>query len=176
MKLLKVLSMFTLVCFTSSVFAQKHPEIFDVSDVVFGAHKLDTTYLYAAGAWSDASERENAMSVQLQCFKRIGYCAVAEPVVVGEGPGSVGAMLDGYDILRWDEREMIAVDSSPICTVNTIRADLIAKTITISSAKKATKSANQDPLCKEVDQSTAFLVNHDEVTKKIVEKAKQKKP
>jgi hypothetical protein len=162
--------------FASTASAQTHPEIFDVSDVVLGAQKLDTTYLYAAGAWSDASEMENALSVQIECFKRIRYCMVAQPLVVGQGPGSVGAMLDGYDILRWDEREMIAVDSSPICSVNTIRADFIAKTITISAAKKATKLADKDPFCKDVNQSTAFLVNNDEVTKKIIQKAKQKKP
>jgi hypothetical protein len=71
---------------------------------------------------------------------------------------------------------MIAVDSSAICVVNTIRADFIAKTITISSGKKATKLADEDPFCKDADQSTAFLVNHEEVKKKIVEKAKRKRP
>lgn len=167
---------FAVLFLVSMAHAQKHPEIFDVSDVVMGAQRLATRYLYAAGAWSDASEIENALSVQIECYKRIGLCNVAQAVIVGQGPGSVGVALDGFDVLRWDEREMIAVDSSAICVVNTIRADLVAKTVTISSAKKATESAEKDPLCKLVDQSTAFLVNHDEVTKKIVEKAKQKKP
>jgi hypothetical protein len=159
----------------SRLLSQKHPEIFDVSDVVLGTHKLDTTYLYAAGAWSDADEIKNALSVHIECFKRIDYCSVAEPVVVGKGPGSVGVSVDGFDILRWDDREMIAADNTPICVVNTIRADFIAKTVTISSGKKATKLADEDPVCKHVDLSTAVLVNHEEVTKKIIEKAKQNK-
>ena len=171
----KVLSMFAVLFLASIAHAQKHPEIFDVSDVVMGAQRLPTRYLYAAGAWSDASEMENALSVQIECYKRIDLCNVARAVVV-QGPGSVGVALDGFDILRWDEREMIAVDSSAICVVNTIRADFMAKTITISSAKKGTKLAEKDPFCKDVDQSTAFLVNHEEVTKKIVQKANQKKP
>jgi hypothetical protein len=176
MKPLKALSTFTLLFLASTAYAQKHPEIFDVSDVVIGAQRLPTRYLYAAGAWSDASEMENALSVQIECYKSIDLCNVARAVVVGQGPGSVGTVLDGFDILRWDEREMIAVDSSAICVVNTIRADFIAKTITISSGKKATKLADEDPFCKDADQSTAFLVNHEEVKKKIVEKAKRKRP
>lgn len=79
-------------------------------------------------------------------------------------------------ILRWDEREMIAVDSSAICVVSTIRADFVAKTITISSTKKGTELAEKDSFCKDIDQTTAFLVNHEEVTRKIVQKANQKKP
>lgn len=176
MKSLKQSVLLAVLFLCSTAHAQKHPEIFDVSDVVFGGQRLPTRYLYAAGAWSDASEKENALSVQIECYKRISQCNVARAVVVGEGPGSVGVVLDGFDILRWDEHEIIAVDISAICVVNTIRADLIAKTITISSAKKATESAEKDPFCKNVDESTAFLVNHDEVTKKIVQKAKQKKP
>ncbi|MGA9156514.1 MAG: hypothetical protein WB249_06975 [Candidatus Sulfotelmatobacter sp.] len=168
--------MLTVLFLASIAHAQMHPEIFDVSDVVMGAQRLPTRYLYAVGAWSDASEMENAQSVQIECYKRIDLCNVAQAMVVGQGPGSVGVALDGFDILRWDEREMLAVDSSAICVVNTIRADFVAKTVTISSAKKGTALAEKDPYCKDVDQSTAFLVNHEEVTKKIVQKLKQKKP
>ena len=175
MNSLKPLSVLAALFLACTAHAQKHPEIFDQSEVVFGAQRLPTRYLYAAGAWSDASEMENALSVQIECYKRIDFCHVARAVVVGEGPGSVGVVLDGFDILRWDEREMIAVDSSPICIVNTIRADFVEKTLTISSAKKAGKVAEQSPVCKLVDESTAFLVNGDEVVKKIVQKAKQQK-
>jgi hypothetical protein len=75
---------------------------------------------------------------------------------------------------------MIAVDSSAICVVSTIRADFTAKTMTISSAKKATEMADRDPYCKNVDQSTVFLINlflaHDVAGDKTVQGAKQKKP
>jgi len=172
----RVLSMFAVLLLASIAHAQRHPEIFDVSDVVIGAQRLPTRYLYAAGAWSDASEMENALSVQIECYKRIDLCSVAQAIVAGQGPASVGVILDGFDTLRWYEREMIAVDSSAICVVNTIRADFVAKTITISSAKKGTELAEKGPFCKDVDQTTAFLVNHEEVTRKIVQKANQKKP
>ena len=173
---LKVFSLFTVLFLASTTHAQKHPEIFDVSDVVIGAQRLPTRYLYAAGAWSDASEIENALSVQIECYKRIDLCNVARAVVAGQGPGSVGVVLDAFDILRWDEREMLAVDSSAICVINTIRADFVAKTITINSAKKATKLADEDPFCTDVDQSTAFLVNHEEVKKRSFKRRRRKSP
>jgi hypothetical protein len=72
------------VLFLASIaHAEKHPEIFDVSDVVIGAQRLPTRYLYAAGAWSDASEMENALSVQIECYKRIDLCNVARAIVAG---------------------------------------------------------------------------------------------
>jgi hypothetical protein len=172
--------MLTLLSCASAAYAQKHPLIFDVSEVVVGAKRIPTTYLYAAGQWSDADEIENAMSVQIHCYKDLGFCSVAQALVTGKGPGGVGVEFDDFDILRWDEQEMIAVDSSSVCAVNTIRADFTAKTMTISAAKKATESADKDPYCKFVDQSTAFLIDlfhkHDVAGDKTVQGAKQKKP
>jgi hypothetical protein len=49
------------------------PADFDVSDVVVGAKRIPTTYLYAAGKWSDADEKESAMSVQIQCYKQLDF-------------------------------------------------------------------------------------------------------
>ncbi len=172
----KVVGVVAVIFLSVLAHAQKHPEIFDVSDVVLGARRLPTKYLYAVGAWSDASEMENAMSVQIQCYKVIDFCQVARALIVGQGPGSVGVSLDGFDILRWDERELIAVDTSAICIVNTIRADFVARTITLSSAKQGTEMAEKDPFCKNMDLPTAFLVNHEEVLKKITQKASRKKP
>jgi hypothetical protein len=172
MKPLRILGVFTVVYFASTGFAQVHPEIFSVSDkIVIGAQRLHTRYLYAVGAWSDAGDMENYHSVQIECYKRIGFCNVARALVDWPVPG-VGVMLDGFDILRWDEGEMIAVDNSPTCVVNTIRADFIAKTITISKAAKSTDKL----LCEGIDLSPAFLVNSDEINKRILQKAKQKKP
>jgi hypothetical protein len=94
---LKISSMLTVLFLASIAHAQMHPEIFDVSDVVMGAKRLPTRYLYAAGAWSDASETENALSVQIECYKRVDLCNVAQATIVGQGPGSVGVTLDGFD-------------------------------------------------------------------------------
>src|SRR5437868_4148625 len=47
--------------------------------------------------------------------------------------GKAWVDLSSYDILRWDSRELIAVDSSPICIVNTLRADFTKKKVTMSS-------------------------------------------
>jgi hypothetical protein len=102
MKSLKQSVLLVVLSLAWTAHAQKHPKIFDVSDVVFGGQRLPTRYLYAAGAWSDASEIENALSVQIECYKRISQCNVAR-AVVGKGPGSVGVVLNGFDVLRWDE-------------------------------------------------------------------------
>lgn len=51
-RLLSVLVTFTLAV---PVAAQK-PVIFDVSNVVVGAQKIQTLYLFAEGKWSDAGE------------------------------------------------------------------------------------------------------------------------
>lgn len=53
--------------------------------------------------------------------------------------------MNSSDILRWDTREVIAVDSSPICVVNTLRFDLIAKNITLTMALKG---QTKDSYCK----------------------------
>jgi hypothetical protein len=69
--------------------------------------------------------------------------------------GDAMANLDSYDILRWDTAEIIAVDSSPICVVNTMRVDLVAKKIAISSTAKGEP---KDKLCESMEnQPTAFL-------------------
>jgi hypothetical protein len=65
--------------------------------------------------------------------------------------------LNGFDILRWDAQELIAVDSSPICVVNTLRFDFKSRTVTASSTLKGDNAAAKDPFCKDVNTSTAFL-------------------
>ena len=63
-----------------------HPEIFDISDVTVGAQKLDTSFLYAVGKWSDATIRAGAMSTEIHCYKRFGFCEVASADSISEGP------------------------------------------------------------------------------------------
>ena len=133
------------------------PLIFDVSDVVAGAQRIDTRYFLATGKWSDDGNDVGVNSVEIHCYKRFGFCEVAH------GYSSVGKAwvgLDSFDILRWDNQELIAVDSSPICVVNTLRADFIAKKVSISSTSKAER---RDKFCATMDADpatfkTAFLI------------------
>jgi hypothetical protein len=110
------------------------PTIFDVSDVVAGAQRIDTRYFYATGKWSDDGNEAGINSVEIHCYKRFGFCEVAHAY---SSFGKAWVSLDSFDILRWDNQELIAVDSSPICVVNTLRADFTAKKVSISSTSKA---------------------------------------
>jgi hypothetical protein len=150
------------------VAAQK-PIIFDVSDVVVGAQKIQTLYLFAEGKWSNAGEHIGAASTQIQCYKSLGFCDVANAF---ETSGEANVDLTALDILRWDSKEIIAVDSSPICVVNTVRVDLVTKRITLSSSDKG---VTKDPFCKGSDKlSTAFLWGLEDTTKDAIERAKSK--
>jgi hypothetical protein len=127
--------------FATMLSAQK-PTIFDVSEVVVGTQRVLTLYLFAVGRWSDADPHVGVMSTNIQCYKALGFCEVAS----AEWMGNQATLLaDSFDILRWDTGEIIAVDSSPICVVNSLRADLATKRVTLSSADKGVA---RDPFCK----------------------------
>lgn len=132
--------------------AQHTPTIFDVSDVVAGAQRVPTKYLFATGKWSDAGEHVGVSSTEIHCYQRFGFCEAASALsLYGESEVS----LDSFDILRWDAKEIIAVDSSPLCVVNTLRFDLVAKKIAISTTSKG---LTKDAMCKgDENQPTAFL-------------------
>jgi hypothetical protein len=139
-----------------SIFSQaqeQKPEILDVSDVTIGSQKLDTTYLLAIGQWSDSSKATSVYSAEIHCYKRFSFCEVASADSSNHYSG-VFVMLNSFDIVRWDEREMIAIESSPTCVVNTLRADLVKRTVTLSSISKG-ETANK--LCDGSDRPTAFL-------------------
>ena len=165
----RLLSVFVAFVLAVPVAAQK-PIIFDVSNVVVGARKIQTLYLFAEGKWSDAGEHIGAASTQIQCYKSLGFCDVANAF---ETFGEANVDLTAFDILRWDSREIIAVDSSPICIVNTLRVDLVTKRITLSSSDKG---VTKDPLCKGSDKlSTAVLWGEEEIVKDAINRAKAKK-
>ena len=111
----------------------QQPWIFDVSNVVIGPQRLATLWAYAVGKWSDAGSDVGKWSTAIHCYKRFGFCEVASASTSGR---LASVSLDTYDILRWDTSEMIAVDSSPICLVTTLRFDFAAKKVSISSALK----------------------------------------
>jgi hypothetical protein len=149
--------------------AQK-PTIFDVSDVVVGTQKIQTRYFYAAGKWSDAGDHIGPLSTEIQCYKSLGFCSVANASAMD---GNANVSLDSFDILRWNNLEIIAVDSSPICTVDTIRVDFATKRVTLSSSDKG---VTKDPFCKGSDKlPTAVLWGEDEIVKDAINKAKSNK-
>jgi hypothetical protein len=68
--------------------------------------------------------------------------------------------LTTYDILRWDSRELIAIDSSPDCVVNTLRLDFVKHKITMGSTLTGAKGMtlpNGKGFCEGLDLKTAFL-------------------
>jgi hypothetical protein len=165
----RILSAFVAFALAVPVAAQK-PIIFDVSNVVVGAQKIQTLYLYAQAKWSDAGDHIGPLSTQIQCYKSLGFCDVANAI---ETFGEANVDLTAFDILRWDSKEIIAVDSSPICIANTLRIDLITKRVTLSSSDKG---VTKDPFCKGSDKlSTAVLWGEGDIVKDAIDRAKAKK-
>lgn len=146
---------------TAPVFAQEQkPVIFDVAEVVAGAQRTETLYAYAMGKWSDADEHLAIASTEIHCYERFGFCEEGDATYFG---GQAGVTVTSLDILRWDKRELIAVDSTPICVVNTLRFDFVAKKVTVTMALKG---ETKDKFCKDVKAATAFLGGIDDEVKK----------
>jgi hypothetical protein len=132
----------------------QHPLIFDVSTVVVGSQRLETLWVFAEGRWTDADPDVGINSTDIHCYKRFGFCEVAS---VSKPSRWASVNLSNFDILRWETNEMIAVDNSPICVVNTLRFDFVAKKVSLSSMSKGER---QDKLCKDLTPSmmtTVFL-------------------
>jgi hypothetical protein len=135
--------------------AQK-PLILDVSTVVVGSQRIETLYAFASGKWSDAGATVGINSTDIHCYKLFGFCEVASAL---NSLNLAWVSLSSFDILRWDASEMIAVDSSPICMVNTLRFDFAAKKVSLSSTSKGDTG---DKFCAGLTPSmmaTAFLTD-----------------
>jgi len=153
-----------IACTVTPAAAQK-PSIFNVSNVVVGAQRIETTFFLAAGKWSDSGVKEGLDSTEIHCYKRLGFCEVAS-TYPGDNTG-----LTEYDILRWNKQEMVAEDNSPICVVSILRADFVKKTVTLSSTDKGVR---KDPFCAGADKMpTAFLLGPDDVLKARRQKKKR---
>jgi len=111
----------------------QHPLIFDVSTVVVGAQKLETLWFFAEGKWSDASSDVGLNSTDIHCYKRFGFCEVAEAMSLSK---TAVLRVEDFDILRWNDDEIIAVDTSPVCITTTLRVDFSAKKVSLSSTSK----------------------------------------
>jgi hypothetical protein len=168
MRLSWCVCIFVALALVIPITAQK-PTIFDVTDVVIGAQEIPTLWLFAEGRWSDADEHIGPVGTQIFCYKSLGFCDEAS----ADWDGSNAYVRHtSFDILRWDSKEIIAVDSSPICVANTLRADLITKRITLSSSDKGVTSS----FCKGIDKlPTTVLWGVKEVVKDAVDRAKNKK-
>ena len=125
----------------------QQPLIFDVSTVVVGSQRLETLYASAEGKWSDAGPGLLPNSTEIHCYKRFSFCEVAS---ASTSAGLASVSLNSFDILRWDTSEMIGVDSSPVCLVNTLRFDFAARKVSISSASKG---ETRDKYCKDLTPS-----------------------
>jgi hypothetical protein len=164
MKYLRLMLALAVVLFLAiSVYAQDQtPEILSVSQAVAGAKRTETLYAHAVGKWSDADDHLAVMSTEIDCYESFGLCDEADALYAS---GQAGASLNSFDILRWDKRELIAVDSSPICVVNTLRFDFVAKKVSITMSLKG---ETKDPFCKDMKATTVFLGGvKDEIKKNI---------
>ena len=147
------------------VYAQDQtPEIFFVSFGPVGAQKTETLYAHAMGKWSNADDHLAVWSTEIDCYEHFGFCEEADATYFF---GEAGATLNSFDILRWDKRELIAVDSSPICVVNTLRFDFAAKKVSMTMALKG---ETKDPFCKDAKATTTFLGGVEDKIKKEIKK------
>ena len=170
MKRFVIVLLTVLIVSTIGQTQEQTPETLDVAEVVVGAKRLYTTYLYAVGQWSDSTDATAVQSSEIHCYKRFGFCEVASADSIG-GPNGVYVSLNSFDIVRWDKQEMIAVDSSPICLVNTLRADFQKHKVTLSSTSKG---ETKDKMCEHTETPTAFLGGSHDAVKRILMKAKKR--
>jgi hypothetical protein len=139
-----------VLCSALLVGQEQSAEVFDVSNVVVGAKRIDTLYFLAQGKWSDA-DTPAVLSTEIHCYKTFALCEEAHAHLVA---GQAIVALDEYDVIRWDTKELIAVDSDPPCVVRTLRADFDTNVVTKTIALKG---GVKDHSCDGFQASTAFL-------------------
>ena len=150
---------------------EQHPEIFgEPSVATIGAEHIETLWTEASGRWSDAGKDMGTTSSHVECYKKFAFCFQAEAYSLG---GQAWVNTTTLDILRWDDRELIAVDSFPTCQVNQIRFDFKTKQVSVTESPK--KGETKDPFCKDVKATTAYLGGlKDELHRLDNERSKQK--
>jgi hypothetical protein len=147
------------------------PGAFDLSDVVVGTKHIQTKYLFAEGKWSDADSHASLMSTEVHCYKALGFCDEATAVYVPVGQGQASVFTNQYDILKWDDSELIGT-SALDCVDYTLRVNFITKQVSRTMAPKATPKANHDPSC-HGRESTGFLSGLESEKRKIEIKGKK---
>lgn len=141
------------VCFAVPAGAQdQHPEIFGEPTIVtMGTQRVETLWVEATGKWSDAGKDIGTSSSHIECYKKFAFCFQAEAYSFG---GQAWVNTTTLDILRWDQSELIAIDSTPTCQVNQIRFDFKTKQVSVTESPKGD---TKDPFCKDVKATTAYL-------------------
>jgi hypothetical protein len=152
------------------------PAVFDLSDVVVGTKQIDTTFFLTIGKWSDASRCSDEAKVftpstEIHCYKAFSFCDEANAISVRGQPS-----LDttSYNILRWDAKEIVAVNSEAPCIEDTLQVDFDARRVT---ATRALKHKPNDPWCKTFstkDERVAFLEGMKEELEKYRVKPEKK--
>lgn len=120
--------------FAVSARAQK-PMLFNVSRGIVGARRIPTLYFHALGKWSDAGGHVGLLSTEIKCYKAFGFCDVANAHWI---LSQASVTLRTFEIVRWDNTAIIAVDRAPLCERDTIRAELPKKKVTMSSIDTCT--------------------------------------
>jgi hypothetical protein len=156
-----------LISLSMLVMAQK-PFVFDNSDVVVGARRIPTLQFIAAGKWSDAGDNLGMDSTRIQCYKAFGFCEIAQAFNFN---GNAVVNLDGFDILQWNDNELIATDGDKCAS--TLRVNFKTELVTISSSTDKGEFASL--FCTRYKLGTAVLWTPEDVVKDLMNKAKSKK-
>jgi len=80
----RILSAFVAFALAVPVAAQK-PIIFDVSNVVVGAQKIQTLYLYAQGKWSDAIKASGSAMLPMRLRPLVKPMLILPPLIFFAG-------------------------------------------------------------------------------------------
>jgi hypothetical protein len=141
------------------------PVIYSVGPEVVGTGNLPTLYAFAIGRWSNPRPKAGRRSTEIHCYKRFSFCEVADSRINDDAQAAV--TLETFNIVRWDEHEMIAVDSDSLaaaCAVKTLRFDFLNTQVSLGATSKGLEG---NIFCEGVDIAvTSFLIGKDDYTRK----------
>jgi hypothetical protein len=153
--------------------AGPHPEIFWVDKVTVGTNRILTLAFSATGKWwpdtdsidPKASAQTGPLSAEIRCFKDFAFCERVG-AVVAVGPPMTVVVVEDFDILRWNDKEIIAVDNEETCDVLTLRVEIPTKRVSLDRVPKGS-------VCPGEIASTSFLENHKETFEREWNKRKE---
>jgi len=156
---------FAFILLSVRLFGQS-PLSFDVANVVVGSKGTATTTLDAVGRWSPDEESGGSpllgpMSAEVRCFKTFRFCERLGAIVASASSSTTVLVVQDFEIARWDDKEILAIDDTAPCVTSALRVNFMAKTVQQS---RALKTSAKDRSCKEfshLDEWTTFLVGID---------------
>ncbi len=161
-----LMSAYVVFVMAISVAAQT-PFVFDVSNVVVGKQKIPTLWLLTGGKWSDAGDNVGMDSTRIQCYKALGFCEIAQAF---NFDGHAIVNLDGFNILQWNNNELIATDGDKCAS--TLRVNFKTKRVTLSSSTAKGELASL--FCTRYKLGIAVLWGPEDITKDAINRAKSK--